>query len=73
MIEDCLGQCAINAANISFNLEGLRTGFWQLTIDGGLYRKSRMKSNHCVIGKDCMIGSTAVVDYKSSVGGATNG
>ena len=34
MIEDCLGQCAINAANISFNLEGLRSGFWQLTIDG---------------------------------------
>ncbi len=34
MIEDCVGQCAINAANISFNLEGLRSGFWQLTIDG---------------------------------------
>ena len=34
MIEDCLGQCAINAANISFNLEGLRSGFWELTIDG---------------------------------------
>ncbi|HXO52147.1 MAG TPA: branched-chain amino acid ABC transporter permease, partial [Mycobacterium sp.] len=34
MIEDCLGHCAINAANISFNLEGLRSGFWQLTIDG---------------------------------------
>src|SRR5246500_1725124 len=34
MIEDCLGHCAINAADISFNLEGLRSGFWQLTIDG---------------------------------------
>src|ERR1700694_5304631 len=34
MIEDCLGHCAISAANISFNLEGLRSGFWQLTIDG---------------------------------------
>jgi branched-chain amino acid transport system permease protein len=34
MIEDCLGQCAIIAADISFNLRGLRTGFWQLTIDG---------------------------------------
>ena len=34
MIEDCLGHCAINAANISFNLEGLRSGFWELTIDG---------------------------------------
>src|ERR1700739_1956228 len=34
MIDDCLGQCAIIAGDISFNLEGLRTGFWQLTIDG---------------------------------------
>src|ERR1700746_1981888 len=34
MIEDCLGQCAIIAGDISFNLGGLRTGFWQLTIDG---------------------------------------
>ena len=34
MIDDCLGQCTLIAANISFNLEGLRTGFWQLTIDG---------------------------------------
>jgi branched-chain amino acid transport system permease protein len=34
MIHDCLGQCAFYAANITFNLEGLRRGFWQLTIDG---------------------------------------
>src|ERR1700751_157746 len=34
MIEDCLGQCAVLAGNIGFNLAGLRTGFWQLTIDG---------------------------------------
>ncbi|MGE5697966.1 MAG: branched-chain amino acid ABC transporter permease [Candidatus Sericytochromatia bacterium] len=34
MIDDCLGHCAVYAANISFNLEGLRHGFWQLTIDG---------------------------------------
>jgi branched-chain amino acid transport system permease protein len=34
MIEDCIAQCAIHAANINFNLEGLRRGFWQLTIDG---------------------------------------
>ena len=34
MIDDCLGQCAVYAANIGFNLEGLRNGFWQLTIDG---------------------------------------
>jgi branched-chain amino acid transport system permease protein len=34
MIEDCLSQCALYAGNINFNLEGLRRGFWQLTIDG---------------------------------------
>ena len=34
MIDDCIGQCAVVAANITFNLEGLRAGFWQLTIDG---------------------------------------
>ena len=34
MIHECLGQCAFYAANITFNLEGLRRGFWQLTIDG---------------------------------------
>src|SRR5215211_2964967 len=34
MIEDCIGQCAVLANNITFNLEGLRAGFWQLTIDG---------------------------------------
>jgi branched-chain amino acid transport system permease protein len=34
MIEDCLTQCAFYAGNINFNLEGLRRGFWQLTIDG---------------------------------------
>ena len=34
MIEDCIGHCAFYAANITFNLEGLRRGFWQLTIDG---------------------------------------
>jgi branched-chain amino acid transport system permease protein len=34
MIQDCLGHCAFYAANIGFNLAGLRNGFWQLTIDG---------------------------------------
>ncbi|MBV8929632.1 MAG: branched-chain amino acid ABC transporter permease, partial [Mycobacteriaceae bacterium] len=34
MIADCIGHCAFYAANITFNLEGLRRGFWQLTIDG---------------------------------------
>jgi branched-chain amino acid transport system permease protein len=34
MIHECVGQCAFYAANITFNLEGLRRGFWQLTIDG---------------------------------------
>lgn len=34
MIDDCLGHCVVYAANISFNVDGLRHGFWQLTIDG---------------------------------------
>ena len=34
MIQDCIGQCAWNAADISFNLEGLQSGFWHLTFDG---------------------------------------
>jgi branched-chain amino acid transport system permease protein len=34
MIHECVDQYACVAANISFNLEGLRNGFWQLTIDG---------------------------------------
>ncbi|WP_442791763.1 branched-chain amino acid ABC transporter permease [Mycolicibacterium sp. ND9-15] len=31
---ECLEQYTCLAANISFNLDGLRDGFWQLTIDG---------------------------------------
>ena len=34
MIHDCIGQCTWLASDIGFNLEGLRTGFWHLTIDG---------------------------------------
>src|SRR5690349_24735646 len=34
MIHQCVEQSACLAANISFNLDGLRDGFWQLTIDG---------------------------------------
>jgi branched-chain amino acid transport system permease protein len=34
MVHDCLGATACLAANIGFNLDGLRNGFWQLTIDG---------------------------------------
>jgi len=34
MIHQCLDQYTCLAANINFNLEGLRNGFWQLTIDG---------------------------------------
>jgi branched-chain amino acid transport system permease protein len=34
MIDHCIGHCAVLAADIGFNLAGLRTGFWQLTIDG---------------------------------------
>ena len=34
MIHQCVDQYACLAANINFNLEGLRIGFWQLTIDG---------------------------------------
>ena len=31
---ECVDQYACLAANINFNLENLRSGFWQLTIDG---------------------------------------
>ncbi|OBK78006.1 branched-chain amino acid ABC transporter permease [Mycobacterium sp. 1164985.4] len=31
---ECVDQYTCLAANISFNLDGLRDGFWQLTIDG---------------------------------------
>jgi branched-chain amino acid transport system permease protein len=31
---ECVEQYTCLAANISFNLDGLRDGFWQLTIDG---------------------------------------
>lgn len=34
MMSDCLDQYACLAANIDFNLDGLQSGFWQLTIDG---------------------------------------
>src|ERR1700751_4964807 len=34
MIHDCTFQCSWYAADIGFNLTGLRTGFWQLTVDG---------------------------------------
>src|SRR4051794_19134006 len=34
MIQECVGQCSWYAADISFNLVGLRQGFWPLTIDG---------------------------------------
>lgn len=34
MSPQCVDQTACMAANINFNLEGLRDGFWQLTIDG---------------------------------------
>src|SRR6201993_1255941 len=34
MIHDCTFQCSWYAADIGFNLAGLRTGFWQLTVDG---------------------------------------
>ena len=34
MIHECIDQYTCLAANINFNLEGLRNGFWQLTIDG---------------------------------------
>ena len=34
MIHECVDQYACLAANINFNLENLRHGFWQLTIDG---------------------------------------
>ena len=31
---ECVNQYACVAADINFNLENLRSGFWQLTIDG---------------------------------------
>jgi branched-chain amino acid transport system permease protein len=34
MTSACVEQYVCLAANINFNLEGLRNGFWQLTIDG---------------------------------------
>ena len=34
MIYECLGQYACLAGDIGFNVNNLRTGFWQLTIDG---------------------------------------
>src|ERR671910_369953 len=34
IVSECVNQHACLAANINFNLEGLRNGFWQLTIDG---------------------------------------
>ncbi len=34
MIHDCISQCSWYAADIGFNVEGLRSGFWHLTIDG---------------------------------------
>ena len=34
MIQECVGQYICVAGDIGFNVENLRTGFWQLTIDG---------------------------------------
>jgi branched-chain amino acid transport system permease protein len=34
MIDQCLDQYVCLASNINFNVDGLRDGFWQLTIDG---------------------------------------
>lgn len=34
MIHQCVDQYICLADNINFNLDGLRSGFWQLTIDG---------------------------------------
>lgn len=34
MIDQCVAQYGCVAANINFNIDGLRDGFWQLTIDG---------------------------------------
>jgi branched-chain amino acid transport system permease protein len=34
MIQECVAQYTCSAANINFDLAGLRSGFWQLTIDG---------------------------------------
>ena len=34
IVAECVGESACLAASISFNLDGLRDGLWQLTIDG---------------------------------------
>jgi branched-chain amino acid transport system permease protein len=34
MIHECVGQFTCLAGDIGFNVDNLRTGFWQLTIDG---------------------------------------
>ena len=34
MIHECVGQYACLAGDIGFNIANLRSGFWQLTIDG---------------------------------------
>lgn len=34
MIQECLGQYACLAGDIGFNVDNLRNGFWQFTIDG---------------------------------------
>ena len=34
MIHECIGQCTLLAGDIGFDLGGLRTGFWHLTVDG---------------------------------------
>ena len=34
MIQECVGQYACLAGDIGFNIANLRSGFWQLTIDG---------------------------------------
>jgi branched-chain amino acid transport system permease protein len=34
MVHECLGQISCLASDIGFNIDNLRDGFWQLTIDG---------------------------------------
>ena len=34
MIQECVGQYACLAGDIGFNVENLRNGFWQFTVDG---------------------------------------
>ena len=34
MILECVGQTVCLAGDIGFNVENLRNGFWQFTIDG---------------------------------------